>query len=244
VLNAKKCIRFSLSLFLASLVLALAAARLHSAEPSFLPEADRSCQAALPNGVQYMAYGRILKTSYRGQTVYVDLRAYYKPGSGEFLWFGPAYSQKTYMATVKDKPRTSEELCQPKYPHILTFQDQEWVDFLVSEDKLQVLHCNLRFPTIALAWQYVARYWDEAAYSFQNWSTWIPLGKELGADFFRPVNLRTSTEPYTYDFLVNAQKVGDSWQVEIKSADGASRARVTLTVNFRLVKVTRLGPGR
>jgi hypothetical protein len=234
--------RFSTRLSVRLLFFALlagVAVPLYAAGPTFLPEADRSCEATLPSGIHYTAYGRILKASYRGQTVYVDIRAYYKPGSGEFLWFGPAYSQKAYMSTEKDKARTPQELCEPKYPHILVFQDNEWVDFLVSEDKLQVLHCNLRFPTIALAWQYVARYWDEASYSFQNWSTWIPLGKELGTDFFRPASSRNS-EPYTYDFLVNAQKVGESWQVEIKSADGARRALVTLTVNFRLVKATHL----
>lgn len=229
---------------IALLILLAGAIPAYAAGPTFLLGADRSCQGTLPNGLQYSAYGRILKTSYRGQTVYVDLRAYYKPGTGEFLWFGPAYTQQAYTTTVKDKPRTAEDLCQPKYPHILIFQEHEWVDFLVSEDKLQVLHCNLKFPTIALAWQYVTRYWDEAAYSFQNWSTWIPLGKELSADFFRPANLRNSTEPYTYNFLVNAQKVDDSWQVEIKSADGASRALVTLTVNFKLVKVARMAPTR
>jgi hypothetical protein len=213
-----------------------------SQQPTYLPDADVSCQATLPDGTNYNAYGRILRTSYRGQIVYVDLRAYYKPGTGEFLWFGPAYSEKVYESSVKDRPRSAEELCQPRYPHILLFQDNEWVDFLTAETKLQVLHCNLRFPTIALAWQYVARYWDEAGYSFQFWSIYIPLAKDLGADFFRPENLKNSTEPYNYNFLVNAKKTKNAWEVEIKSADGLRRALVTLTVNFQLVKISQLPP--
>ena len=142
----------------------------------------------------------------------------------------------------KTSRRSSEEVCNPRYPHILLFQDREWVDFLISETRLQVLHCSLRFPTIALAWQYVARYWDEASFSYQHWSTWIPLATALGADFFRPAQLRDSTEPYSYNFLVNIRKVGDSYELEIKSADEKSRALVMLNVNFHVVGVKRLPP--
>jgi hypothetical protein len=214
-----------------------------AAQPTYLPDADISCQAKLPDGTQYTAYGRVLKTSYRGQTAYVDLRGYYKPGTGEFLWFGPAYSEKAYQTSVKDKPRVAEELCAPRYPRLLIYKDREWVLFLPSEDKLQVLHCNLRFPTVALAWQYVARYWDEASYSFQHWSTWVSLSKDLGTEFFRPANLKNSSEPYNYNFIVGAKKTADAWEVEIQSADGARRALVTLNVNFQFLKVTKL-PGK
>jgi hypothetical protein len=217
---------------------------LRAAQPNYLPGADISCQATLPDGTHYTAYGRILKTSYRGQTAYVDLRAYYKPGSGEFLWFGPAFSEKAYQTTVKDKPRSAEELCEPRYPHLLMLKDHEWVEFLPSGDKLQVLHCNLRFPTVALAWQYVGRYWDEAAYTFEHWSRWVPLSKDLGADFFRPENMKNSSEPFNYNFIVDAQKTADAWEVEIKSADGSRRALVRLNVNFQFLKVTPLPAAR
>lgn len=227
-------------LALAILLVMFGALSLPAAEPAYLPDTDISCQATLPDGTHYAAYGRILKTSYRGQTAYVDLRAYYQPGSGEFLWFGPAYSEKAYQTTVKDKPRVAEELCQPRYPHLLILKDQEWVDFLPSGDKLQVLHCNLHFPNIALAWQYVARYWDEASYSFQHWSTWVPLSKDLGEEFFRPKGMKDDKETYTYNFIVGAKKTSDAWEVEIKSAEGDYRALVTLNVNFQFLKVVRL----
>jgi hypothetical protein len=228
------------SLILALLSVTVGSFSLRAAPPTYLPGADISCQGTLPDGINYTAYGRILKTSYRDQTVYVDIRAFYKPGSGEFMWFGPAFSEKAYQTSVKDKPRVAEELCQPRYPHLLILKDQEWVEFLPSGDKLQVLHCNLRFPTIALAWQYVARYWDEAAYSFQHWSTWVPLSKDLGDDFFRPKDLKNSGEPYTYDFIVGAKKTSDAWEVEIKSADGNRHALVTLNVNLQFLKVTKV----
>lgn len=227
-------------LALAIFLVVFGALSLPATEPPYLPGADISCQATLPDGTHYAAYGRILKTSYRGQTAYVDLRAYYKPGSGEFLWFGPAYSEKAYQTTVKDKPRVAEELCQPRYPHLLILKDQEWVDFLPSGDKLQVLHCNLRFPTIALAWQYVTRYWDEASYSFQHWSTWVALSKDLGEEFFRPKGLKDSNETYTYNFIVGAKKTSDAWELEIKSAEGDHRALVALNVNFQFLKVTKV----
>jgi hypothetical protein len=238
----------SLRLFRAQIAMAIVAvllslfAGVKSARgaPTYVPGTELSCQATLPNGMHYAAYGRFLKASYRGKTVFVDVRAYYKPGSGEFLWFGPAYPEHVYQSTVKDRTRTAEELCQPKYPHLLIFQDHEWVEFLPSGDKVQVLHCNLRFPTIALAWQYVARYWDEASYSAQNWSTWVDLSKDLGADFFRPPG--DSAAPYNYNFISSAKKTSDAWQVEIKSADEAKRALITFNVNFLLLKITRL-PG-
>jgi hypothetical protein len=214
-----------------------------AAGPGYLPGADISCQATLPDGTHYTAYGRILKTSYRGQTAYVDVRGYYKPGTGEFLWFGPAYAEKAYQTTVKDRPRVADDLCAPRYPNLLLFKDREWVLFLPSEDKLQVVHCNLRFPTVQLAWQYVARYWDEASYSFQHWSTWVPLSKDLGEDFFRPGNMKNSSEPYNYNFIVGAKKTTDAWEVEIKSAEGSRRALVTLNVNFQFLKVTKLPNG-
>jgi hypothetical protein len=227
-------------LAVAILLVMFGARSLPAAEPAYLPGTDISCQATLSDGTHYAAYGRLLKTSYRGQTAYVDLRAYYKPGSGEFLWFGPAYSEKAYQTTVKDKPRVAEELCQPRYPHLLILKDQEWVDFLPSGDKLQVLHCNLRFPSIALAWQYVARYWDEASYSFQHWSTWVPLSKDLGEEFFRPKGMKDDKETYTYNFIVGAKKTSDAWEVEIKSAEGDHHALVTLNVNFQFLKVTKI----
>ncbi len=232
------------NLVFALVFLTIGSLSLWAAPPNYLPGADISCQATLPDGTHYTAYGRILKTSYRGQTAYVDLRAYYKPGSGEFLWFGPAFSEKAYQTTVKDKPRPAEELCEPRYPHLLMLKDHEWVEFLPSGDKLQVLHCNLRFPTVTLAWQYVARYWDEAAYTFEHWSTWVPLSKDLGADFFRPENMKNTSEPYNYNFVVDAKKTADAWEVEIKSADGSRRALIRLNVNFQFLKVTRLPVAR
>jgi len=228
-------------------VLAFCAVPLHAQapKPSFLPAKEQVCEAKLADGTRYCIYGRILMAQLDGDDVYIDGRAYYMPGSGEFLWRPTTYTKHGYIGNLKDRPRLFEQLCENSLPHIVQLRDGEWVDFYASNGDITVFHSDLRFLSIDKAWQYVLEHWkDWKNECFQGavaakWCSTLPVYKELGGDFFRPERLRFDARPYSYNPLVRATKLDSTWRLEIKGADETNRAIILLDRNFKLLKVTR-----
>lgn len=228
-------------------VLVLCALPIHAQtlKPRFLPGTEQVCEARLADGTHYSIYGRILKTQWNGEDVYVDGRAYYMPGSGEFLWRGTTYSKHGYITDIKNRPNPSKQLCDDSLRHIVELRDGEWVDFYASNANITVFHSNLRFPSIDKAWQYVSAHWQDWKDEFflppskAKWCNTFSVYKELGGDFFRPESLRFDARPYFYNSLVSATKADSGWQLEIKGADEPNRAVILSDRNFILLKVTR-----
>ena len=216
---------------------------LHAQTPNatLVPGTDQTCPAKLADGTNYEFHRRVLKGSLRGQPVFVIVRAYYRPGSGEFLFFSDVESEAGYLRDVKGQPAPA---CghAPDF-HITLLESGEWADFWATNanPRITVFHSSLRFPSIAEAWQYVSTHLDECQVgaASSKCPEEIPLYKELGGDFFRPERLRFDARPYMYNPLVSAKRVGATWQVEIKGADEPNRALVTLDEHFKLLSVTR-----
>src|SRR5215470_2280359 len=164
-----------------------------SPEAQFLPGSPQICKAELPDGTRYDAYSGVLQGSLRGQTVYVDLRAYYRPGTGEFLWWEDTLSEHGYRSTTeKERSDSLQRVCSHSL-HIVELRDSEWADFWAQNNFIAVHHSNLSFGSIELAWQYVAKHWRDSPNQAEGSTKWlenINLYKALGGDFFRPERLR------------------------------------------------------
>src|SRR5208282_6900389 len=71
---------------------------------------DHTCPAQLPNGTNYEVHYRALKARWKGRDVYVVVYAYYKPGSGEFLYNPSISSKEEYLRDFKKQPAW---VCKP-----------------------------------------------------------------------------------------------------------------------------------
>jgi hypothetical protein len=219
------------------------ASPLHAQTPNatLVQGTDQACRAKLADGTSYDFHRRILRGQWKGQEVFADVRAYYRPGTGEFLFFSDLYSKAGFERDLKDRPALP---CGsgPDF-HVTLLDSGEWADFWASNasPRITVFHSTLRFPSIAEAWRYASTHLDECQVgtASSKCQEEIPLYKELGGDFFRPERLRFDARPYMYNPLVSAKKVGATWQVEIKGADEPNRALVTLDEHFKLLTVTR-----
>jgi hypothetical protein len=204
--------------------------------------ADHLCRAALSDGIHYEAWYRVLVTEGKVQPPYVGVRAYYRPGSGEFLWNSSDYSKVWFENGLKENSKKSLASCDDPNHHILLLRDGEWVDFWAFNSRIEVFHSNLRLATREKAWSHVAEHWQDASFSggpLTKWVEEILLNKQLGNAFFRPKRLEFDARPFLFDPLVNAKKVGSHWEIEIKGADEPNRATVSLDSNFKLIAVTR-----
>jgi hypothetical protein len=202
---------------------------------------DQTCPAKLADGTNYEFHRRVLRGQLKGEEVFADMRAYYRPGAGEFLFFSDLYSKVGFERDLKDRPAPA---CGsgPDF-HVTLLDSGEWADFWASNagPRITVFHSTLRFPSIAEAWQYVSTHLDECQVGTASTKCQeeIPFYKQIGGDFFRPERFRFDARPYMYNPLVSAKKVGATWQVEIKGADEPNRALVTLDEHFKLLRITR-----
>ena len=225
-----------------ALVLLAIAIPLHSETPkaTLVAGTDLTCPAQLPDGTKYEVHLRTLKARWQGRDVYVVVKAFYKPGSGEFLFYSSVRSKEDYARYSKEQTPWT---CKPTDGHVVMLENGELVDFwaLTSGPRIEVYHSTLQFSSIGEAWRYVGTHFDQCqspqgrAKCFNE----IPLYKDLDFDFFRPGRLRFDSRPYDYDPLVSAKKARTGWEVVIKGADEPNRALVILDENFKLVIVTR-----
>jgi len=201
------------------------------------------CRAPLGDGTAYAVWNRVLVTEWKARPLYVKVRAYYRPGSGEFLpWNTGGLSEHGYASELEENPPKPGASCELPYHRILLLKDGEWADFWASDGRAVVFHCNLRFETREKAWQYVAKHWQdggEGQSQSANWVAEILLYPQLGHDFFRPKRLEFGARPYAHDSLISAKKIDSNWEPEIKGSDETNSATVLLDSNFRLLAVTR-----
>jgi len=205
-----------------------------SSKARYLPVAVHMCRATLGDGTAYEVWNRVLVTEWKAQPLYVKVRGYYRPGSGEFLpWNAGGLSEHGYASELKENPPKAGASCELPYHHILLLKDGEWADFWASDGRVGVFHSILKFETREKAWSYVAKHWQDGS------EAEILLYQQLGRDFFRPKRLEFDARPCTYDSLISAKKVDSNWKLEIKGADEPNIATVLLDSNFRLLAVTK-----
>lgn len=206
---------------------------------------DLTCPAQLANGMNYEVHYRTLKARWQGRDVYVVVTAYYKPGSGEFLYYSSILNQEGQPRDFNEKPMWG---CKIKNIDVLLLENGEWVDFwgLTSGPRIGVYHSALWFASIGEAWRYVATHFDECQLESGRGKCYdeIPLYKDLDSDFFRPERLRFDARPYDYEPLMSVKKVGSTWEVVISGADEPNRARIVLDEKFKLLKVTRFNASK
>lgn len=202
-----------------------------SPKARYLRDADRMCGATLGDGTAYEVWNRVLVTKRKGQPVYVKVRGYYKPDSGEFLSLTTdGMPKREYVSEPK------EASCELPYHHVLLLKDGEWADFWATKGRVGVFHSSLKFETREKAWSYVAKHWqDGRKFVYAE----IFLYQQLGSDFFRPKSLEFDARPYTYDSLISVTKVDSNWKLEIRGADEPNSATVLLNGNFRLLTVAK-----
>jgi hypothetical protein len=226
---------------LAELMLMTMPLSAQSSKARYLHDADHMCTATLGDGTAYEVWNRVLVTEWAAQPLYVKVRAYYRPDSGEFLsWNTGGLPVDGYASEWKENPPKAGASCELPYHHILLLKDGEWADFWASDARVVVFHCNLRFETREEAWSHVAKHWQDGREGQSaKWVAEILLYQQLGHDFFRPKRLEFDARPYTYDSLISAKKVNSIWELEFKGADEPNSATVLLDTNFRPLAVTR-----
>jgi hypothetical protein len=184
---------------------------------------------------------RTLKARWKDRDVYVMVNAYYKPGSGEFLYYSSIRDKETYLRDFKQQVTAP---CKPTEGLVALLENGEWADFwvLTMGPRIEVYHSTLRFDSIGEAWRYVSTHFDECQLpSGRSWCyVEIPLYKEINSDFFRPDRLRFDARGYSYDPLMSVKKVSSTWEVVVKGADEPNRATIILDEKFKLVKITRI----
>ena len=245
-LTSRREVRMSrwsfLPAFLMSMALPLSA---QTSKPKYLPDSDHMCKATLPDGTPYDVLDRVFLKEWEGQPLYVKVRVYYRPGSGEFLWRSTGYSETGYASALKDSPKRAGPSCEEPYRHILLLQDGEWADFWAERGRITVFHCNLKFSTREKAWSYIAQHWQDGADDpgpSTKWVLEILLYDQLGYEFFRPKRLLFDARPYSYDSLVSVKKAGSHWELEIKGADEPNRATVLLDSKFKVLQAKKNTP--
>jgi hypothetical protein len=218
-----------------------------TSKSGYLSGSDHVCKATLADGTPYEVWDRVLLKEWEGQPLYVKVRAYYRPGSGEIFWRSTGYSKTGYANALKESPKKAGMSCEEPYRHIVVLQDGEWADFWAERGRVVVSHCNLKFSSREKAWVYIEQHWQEGADDpgpSTKWVSEILLYDQLGREFFRPKKLEFDARPYMYDSLISVKKVGANWELEIKGADEPNRATVLLDREFRVIKATRNGPAR
>jgi hypothetical protein len=208
----------------------------------YLSKADHRCRATLADGTPYEAWNRVIATEWDGQPLYVKVRAYYKPGSGELLWRSTGLSEKAYRGDLQGTSPMVRDRCAEPYGHILVLQDGEWADFWAERGRVVVYHCDLKFKTRGEVWDYLKQHWRDGtddANPSTKWGLEILLYDQLGAGFFRPKKLEFDARPYSYDSLVSVKKNGNTWELIIRGADEPSRAIVLLDHRFKIAKVAK-----
>jgi hypothetical protein len=213
--------------------------------PHYLSAADQVCKKALEDGTPYEGWNRVIRTEWDGQPLYVKVRAYYKPGSGELLWRSTGFSENAYGSDLKEASLIGRGSCEEPYRHILLLHGGEWADFWAERGRIVIYHCDLKFKARDKVWDYIAQHWRDGADDpnpSTKWGLEILLYDQLGHKFFRPKKLESDARPYTYDSLVSVKKWGQLWELVVRGADEPSRATVLLDSNFKLVKVTKDDP--
>jgi hypothetical protein len=209
--------------------------------PKFLPEYTHMCSENLADGTPYQMWYRVFLTEWKGQKTYVNVRAYYKPGSGEFFWQASGFSQQTF--DIVDKPYANKPAnCDLFRDHAIFLQDGQWDDFTSWNGGITILHSDLKFHSLKKAWSFVTEHWhetDPGGGSNKGRANTISLGQQLGYDFFRPKRLEFDARPFVYNSLESVKRVGPNWELEIKGADEPNRATVVLDSNFKLLSVTK-----
>ena len=214
--------------------------------PGPLPGSDHACKAVLDDGTWYEIWDRVLLEEWEGQPLYLKVRAYYRPGSGEMLWRSTGYSKAGYQSMLKEIPKRADTGCSENDRHVLLLQDGEWADFWAERGRIVIFHSNLKFTTREKAWAYIEQHWREASDdpgSSTKWMSEVLLYDQLGREFFRPKGLQLDARPYAYDSLESLKKMGANWVMEIKGADAPNRATVVLDRNFKLIKVAKRSKG-
>lgn len=218
---------------------------LHAAktQAKFLPGKPQICKSHLADGQPFTMQRRSLVRKQNDRDVFTDAVLYYAPRAGAFFWRGQGYTNYTkedYLKNVIDNGKLD---CGAKRMDVLLLQDGEWTDFFAQDSELHIFHSGLRADSLKQAWRYVAEHPDESSSWFGGkWLVLVSLREELGADFFRPENLRLDARPYSYNSLEGVHKINSGWQVEIRGADPPNRAWVLLDSDFHLLKVTRTSP--
>jgi hypothetical protein len=184
-----------------------------SAKGTFVAGTDHTCAAQLPNGTNYEVHYRTLKARWKDRDVYVMVNAYYKPGSGEFLYYSSIRDKETYLRDFKQQVTAP---CKPTEGLVALLENGEWADFwvLTMGPRIEAYHSTLRFDSIGEAWRYVSTHFDECQLpSGRSWCyVEIPLYKEINSDFFRPDRLRFDARGYSYDPLMSVKKVSSTWE--------------------------------
>ena len=214
--------------------------------PGLLPGSDHACKAVLDDGTSYEKWDGVLLEEWEGQRLYVKVRAYYRPGSGEMLWRSTGYSKAGCQGMLKEIPKRADTSCGENDRHILLLRDGEWADFWAERGRIVVFHSNLKFATREKAWAHIGQHWREASDdpgSSTKWMSEVVLYDQLGREFFRPKSLQWDARPYKYDSLLGVKKMGTNWVMEMKGADATNRATVVLDGNFKVVKVAKHSEG-
>ena len=218
-----------------------------SIEPAAVPGSRLECKGVLQDGTRFEKWDRVLLKEWEGQPLYVKVRAYYRPGPGEILWRSTGYSKAGYESLLKENRNRAAAACEESYRHILLLRDGEWADFWAERGRIVVFHSKLKFSSPEKAWEYIGQHWRDGSDdpgSSTKQALEVQLYDELGREFFRPKSLEFDARPYTYDSLVNVNKVGTNWVMEMKGADEPNRATVVLDENFKLLKATKDGPSK
>jgi hypothetical protein len=87
------------------------------------------------------------------------VNAYYKPGSGEFLYHSTIMSKEGYLRDFKNP--IASFACKQIGGHVLLLENGEWVEFWGSNGRLDAYHSSLQFGTIGKAWQYVSTRFED-----------------------------------------------------------------------------------
>ena len=100
-----------------------------TATSQVLPGPGHVGKAVLDDGTQYEVWDRVLLKDWERLPLYVKVRAYWRPGSGEILWKSTGYSKTGYASILNEIPRQADKGCGENYRHILLLRDGEWADF-------------------------------------------------------------------------------------------------------------------
>lgn len=206
----------------------------------FLKHKEQTCESHLATGEKYEFQFRAFRWMKNGTEMYTSAVAYYAPSSGEFLWVavGGVMTKDQYFRFGANEGKFR---CDLKLFQFLLLQDGQWVAFAAINSGIRVYHSDLRFQSINSGWEYAAQHPEEwSSFSDGRWVEFISIGKELGADFFRPERLRFDARPFTYQSLTGVTKAGPNWQLDVKGADEPNRAVVLLDSNFKLLRVTKM----
>ena len=228
------------------LTLPIGPSRAQTASPRFLPEYTHMCNETLADGTHYQRWSRLFVTQWKGQKTYVDVRAYYKLGSGEFFWQAGGLSEQSFNVGFKPNANKAAN-CAELRDHVIFLHDGKWDEFWSWNGAILIYHSDLKFDSLEKAWSFVTEHWQETdpiatrRGSLESNSRWVDriYLDQLEGDFFRPKALKFDARPYVYNSLASVKRLAPNWELEIKGADEPNRATVLLDANFKLLSVTK-----